>query len=255
MNDGNEWYLEYEIHRNEPGLLGDVASLLGKLEINILTINGIDHKRRGLLVCTDKDQQIYRFLEIVGTMKRIHLTKVRRTTLMDRLAVRHGRYVERDTDDRKTFRFTRDEIGLLVDFMAELFKKPGHLLIGIRGIPRVGKSESIIAASVSANKRWIFVSSTLLRQTIRTHLSEDERLNDHIFVIDGLVSMKQGTESHWRLIHQIMRRPVTKVVEHPDVFVRHTEYTMDDFDYMLELRNHQNETIDYDSYMNELNLF
>ena len=25
------------------------------------------------------------------------------------LAVRHGRYIDRDSDDRKTFRFTRDE--------------------------------------------------------------------------------------------------------------------------------------------------
>ncbi|MDD9147006.1 MULTISPECIES: DUF3388 domain-containing protein [unclassified Sporolactobacillus] len=243
MADGKEWYLEYEIHRNRPGLLGDVSSLLGMLGVNILTINGVDHERRGLLVAARDDKQIERFLSIAETMETIHLTKVRPPTLSDRLAVRHGRYIERDTGDRKTFRFTRDEIGLLVDFMAELFKMSGHPLLGIRGLPRVGKSESVIAASVSANKRWIFVSSTLLKQTVRTRLSDDERSTDHIYVIDGVVSKRRGSESHWDLIRQLMRAPVTKVIEHPDDFVRETEYTLEDFDYLLELRNHQDEQI------------
>ena len=79
------------------------------------------------------------------------------------LAVRHGRYIHRDADEKNTFRFVRDELGLLVDFMAELFKQEGHKLIGIRGMPRVGKTESIVAASVCANKRWLFVSSTLIK--------------------------------------------------------------------------------------------
>lgn len=54
-----------------------------------------------------------------------------------------GTYNE-DADDKKTFRFVRDELGLLVDFMAEIMKKEGHKLIGIRGMPRVGKTESIV---------------------------------------------------------------------------------------------------------------
>lgn len=243
MADGKEWYMEYEIHRNRPGLLGDVSSLLGMLGINILTINGVDHERRGLLVAAREDGQIERFLAIAKSMETIHLTKVRPPTLSDRLAVRHGRYIERDTGDRKTFRFIRDEIGLLVDFMAELFKMPGHPLIGIRGLPRVGKSESVIAASVSANKRWIFISSTLLKQTVRTRLSDDERSAEHIFVIDGVVSKRSGSESHWELVGQLMRSPVTKVIEHPDDFVKETEYVLDNFDYILELRNHRNEQI------------
>ena len=37
-----EWYFEYEIHKNRPGLLGDVSSLIGMLGINIVTINGVD---------------------------------------------------------------------------------------------------------------------------------------------------------------------------------------------------------------------
>ena len=34
-----EWYFEYEIQVNRPGLLGDIASLLGMLRVNIVAIN------------------------------------------------------------------------------------------------------------------------------------------------------------------------------------------------------------------------
>lgn len=36
-----EWYMEYQIHKNRPGLLGDISSLLGMLSINIVTINAL----------------------------------------------------------------------------------------------------------------------------------------------------------------------------------------------------------------------
>ncbi|MFC4617410.1 DUF3388 domain-containing protein [Camelliibacillus cellulosilyticus] len=241
-----EWYLEYEIHRNRPGLLGDVASLFGMLGINILTINGVEDGRRGMLLVTEDDAQIEQLLAIVGTMDTIRVTKFREPKLSDRLAVRHGRYIQRHADDRNTFRFVRDEIGLLVDFVAELFKKDGHRLIGVRGLPRVGKTESIVAASVCANKRWVFISSTLLKQTIRNQLADDEFSDDHIFIIDGIVSTRRSSERHWELLRTVMRMPVTKVVEHPDIFVRNTEYQIEDFDYIIELRNHQEEEITYD---------
>ena len=44
-----EWYLEYEIQVNRPGLLGDISSLLGMLRVNIVTINGVDGGHRGML--------------------------------------------------------------------------------------------------------------------------------------------------------------------------------------------------------------
>ncbi|GAA3323776.1 hypothetical protein GCM10020331_049000 [Ectobacillus funiculus] len=56
-------------------------------------------------------------------------------------------------------------------------------MIGIRGMPRVGKkTESIVAASVCANKRWIFVSSTLIKQTVRSQLIQDEYNENNIFL-------------------------------------------------------------------------
>ncbi len=241
-----EWYLEYEIQYNRPGLLGDISSLLGMLSINIITINGVEHSRRGMLLLSRTEEQITRLKSILNTMDTIKITKMRKPKLRDRLAVRHGRYIHSDVDDKKTFRFVRQELGLLVDFMAELFKTDGHKLIGIRGMPRVGKTESIVAASVCANKRWLFVSSTLLKQTVRNQLIQDEYNEDNLYIIDGIVSTRRASEKHWELVREIMRLPATKVVEHPDIFVQQTEYTMDDFDYIIELRREEDEEIKYD---------
>ncbi|WP_284140017.1 DUF3388 domain-containing protein [Virgibacillus sp. LDC-1] len=245
MEKRTEWYLEYEIQINRPGLLGDISSLLGMLSINIITINGVENARRGMLLLCWKDEQIQRLKSILQTMDTIQITKLRKPKLRDKLAVRHGRYIHRDSDDQKTVRFVRDELGLLVDFMAELYKKEGHKLIGIRGMPRVGKTESVVAASVCANKRWIFVSSTLLKQTIRDQLIKGEYSPDNIYIIDGIVSKQRANEKHWQLIREIMQLPAIKVVEHPDIFVQATEYTMDDFDYIIELRSHLEEEITY----------
>ncbi|WLV25821.1 DUF3388 domain-containing protein [Aciduricibacillus chroicocephali] len=241
-----EWYFEYEIRLNRPGILGDISSLLGMLSINIVTINGVENERRGMLLRSEKEDQIKRFKSILETIDTISITKLRKPKLRDKLAVRHGKYIHRDADDRKTIRFVRDELGLLVDFMAELYKKEGHKLIGIRGMPRVGKTESVVAASVCANKRWLFVSSTLLKQTVRSRLIEGEYSNDNIYIIDGIVSKRRANEQHWQLIREIMQLEAVKVVEHPDIFVQATEYDMDDFDYIIELRSDENEEITYE---------
>lgn len=241
-----EWYLEYEIQKNRPGLLGDISSLLGMLKINIVTINGVNDMFRGMLLRCDSIEQIKRLESILKTMDNITVIKFRQPKLRDRLAVRHGVYIQRDADDKKTFRFVRDELGILVDFMAELFKQKEHKLIGIRGMPRVGKTESIVAASVCANKRWLFLSSTLFKQTVRDRLFADEYHVNNVFILDGIVSRRQGTEQHWQLVREIMSLPATKVVEHPDIFVQNSEYSMDDFDYIIELRHHPDEDITYD---------
>ncbi|MFD2682761.1 DUF3388 domain-containing protein [Bacillus seohaeanensis] len=252
--DRTEWYLEYEIQKNRPGLLGDISSLLGMLSINIVTINGVNQGRRGMLLLANNDEQIIRLESILQTMDTINITKLREPKLRDRLAVRHGRYIQRDADDKKTFRFVRDELGLLVDFMAELFKQEGHKLVGIRGMPRVGKTESVVASSVCANKKWLFVSSTLLKQTIRSKLIEDEYSAENIFIIDGIVSTRRASERHWQLVREIMRLSAVKVIEHPDVFVQNSEYTLNDFDYIIELRNNPDEEITYELVENN-NLF
>jgi hypothetical protein len=249
-----DWYLEYEIHKNRPGLLGDVASILGMLAINIVTINGVEslngkiNRRRGLLIQTDDAKKIELLGSILEKVENITLRKLRQPTILDLLAVRHGRYIERDAEDKKTFRFVREEIGVLVDFMAEIFKREGNQLIGIRGMPRIGKTESTVAACVSANKRWTFISSTLLRQTVRNQLTiEEMNGNQHVYLIDGIVSTMRSTERHAMLMREVLRMPCTKVIEHPDIFVRETEYDISDFDYIIELRNDPDEEITYEN--------
>ncbi|MEJ8548341.1 YmfK family protein [Brevibacillus borstelensis] len=246
MEAQKEWYMEYEISKNRPGLLGDVASILGMLGINIVTINGVDDMRRGMLLTTDDDEKMEVLRNVIQKMDKITITRLRPPTMLDRLAVRHGRYIERDSEDKKTFRFVRDELGLLVDFMAEILKREGHQLIGIRGMPRVGKTESMIAASVSANKRWTFLSSTLLRQTVRSSLAIDEMSADHVYLIDGIVSTMRSTEKHHSLLREVMSFPAAKIIEHPDIFVRESEYELSEFHYIIELRQHPDEEITYD---------
>ncbi len=243
----SEWYVEYEIKINRPGLLGDIASLLGMLKVNIITINGVvENNRRVMLVKAQDDKQIERFSLIARTMEAIELRKIRKPRLRDRLAVRHGRYIERSSTNRKLYRFVRSDLGVLVDFMSELFKEEGHKLIGVRGMPRVGKTEAIVAASVSANKKWVFLSSTLLKQTVRNRLQGDEYDPNNIFIFDGIVTRRAGDEKHMQLVREIMSIPGVKVIEHPDLFVKHSEYTMDDFDYIIELRTTEDEEITYD---------
>ena len=243
-----QWYMEYKIHKNRPGLLGDIASMLGMMEVNILTINGVEGRTRGMLLETDDEEKIALMGKMLNKVENITVTALRPPKLVDILAVRHGRYIDRDSDDHKTFRFTRDELGLLVDFLGELFKREGNQVIGLRGMPRVGKTESIIAGSVCAMKRWTFVSSTLLRQTIRSQLSEDEINPANVFIIDGIVSTIRSNEKHYNLLQEIMSMNSTKVIEHPDIFVRESEYSYDDFDILIELRNNPGEEIVYDTF-------
>ncbi|HEX7057876.1 MAG TPA: DUF3388 domain-containing protein [Bacilli bacterium] len=249
------WYMEYRIARNRPGLLGDIASLMGMLKINILTINGVEDRTRGMLLQSDNPEKIRLLGEMLQMVQDITVTKLREPKLVDIVAMRHGRFVERDLDDRRTFRFVRAELGMLVDFLGEICKRDGHQVIGLRGMPRVGKTESIIAGSVSASKRWIFVSSTLLRQTVRSQLTEEEMNPDHIFIIDGIVSTTRSNEKHDHLLKQIMEMPATKIIEHPDMFVRESGYDYRIFDCMIELRNAPEEIIDYDAITNNLEAF
>src|SRR5699024_5902706 len=107
-----EWYFEYELQYNRPGLLGEISSLLGMLSINIITINGVENSRRGMLLTTENDEHIIRLEPILQTMDTIKITKLRKPKLRDKLAVRHGKYIHRDENDRKIAKFVRDELGL-----------------------------------------------------------------------------------------------------------------------------------------------
>ena len=104
----------------------------------------------------------------------------------------------------------------------------------------------MVAACVSANKRWIIISSTLLRQTVRNQLATDERVGESVYFIDGVVSTMRATEKHQVLLKEVLGFPATIVIEHPDIFVRETDYSLTDFDCMIELRHHPDEEITYE---------
>lgn len=242
-----EWYLEYHIHKDRFGLMGDIASVLGMLSINIVSLSGVEERKRGFLLKTDNPAQIDVLQTLLKQVPNITITALRQPTLLDRLALRHGRLIERDYGEYKTYKFTRNDLGILVDFMGEHLKSSGNQVMGIRGMPRVGKTESVVAASVYAGKRWTFVSSTLLKQTIRTELDEDEfNLEDHVYIIDGIVSTLRGNEDHMRLVRRILRLNAPKIIEHPDMFVQKTEFNWSIFDRIIELRNQSDEEITYE---------
>src|SRR5699024_1082894 len=245
--DRKEWYFEYELQNNRPGLLGDISSLLGMLSINIIMINSIENSIRGMLLLSKDDENITGLQTILNNVDTVKIKKLRVPKNIDRLAVRHGKYIHLYEKNRKTVKIVREECAILGDDIADIFKSKGNKLIGVRGMPRVGKTESIVAGSVSANKKWLFVSNTLLKQTVRNQLIDGEYGEDYIYIIDGIVSQRRSSDQHWQLIREIMNLSATNVIEHPDIFVQTHEYSIDEFDYINELRRNKDEKITYET--------
>jgi len=235
--------LEYDIQRNKPGLLGAVTTLIGMLDLNILSVTGIGQTRRGLLlqVHANADAKVRALHEALIEVGAIKVTAFRPPTLSDRIALRHGKRLDMAETNPPTYRFVREELGVLVDFLGDTIIEGGNCVIGIRGMPRVGKTEAAIAACVYANKRWILLSSTIIRQTIRTDLLLDESENS-IFLIDGITSTTRGTNEHWSLIQKVLQLPTLKIIEHPDVFLRDGRLEVD-FDFIIEIRHHEEDVI------------
>lgn len=248
----SEFYFQYRIRHDRPGLLGDVASLLGMLGFNIMQLGGVSETSRGFLLQTQNPERADVLRTIIQTLDDVELTDLRIPSLRDRLALRHGKFIERSDTETRTYRFVRDELGVLVDFLGELLKRPKRQVIGLRGQPRVGKTESIVAASVYANKRWTFVSSTLLKQTLLKQLPSDEMFSDQfVYIIDGAVSTLRGNEQHWRVVDEVLALPAPIVIEHPDIFVKHSHYDWQLFDLLIELRRDPDEAIQYEQYERE----
>ncbi|MCB8817762.1 DUF3388 domain-containing protein [Desulfosporosinus shakirovi] len=237
----NLLYLEYDIQQNKPGLLGAVTTLIGMLGLNILTVAGIEQKRRGLLLETNSEEKVIALHEALNAVEAIKLTAFRQPTLLDRIALRHGKRLDMAEINPPTYRFVREELGVLVDFLGDTLLEGGNHVIGIRGMPRIGKTEVAIAACVYANKRWILLSSTIIRQTLRTELLLDESVNS-IFLIDGITSTTRGNDAHWSLIEKTLKMPTLKIIEHPDIFIRDGRLKVD-FDFIIEIRHHEEDMI------------
>ncbi len=89
----------------------------------VVTINGVDQGKQSLLIKTDNLEKVERFEQIARGINEIEITKLKKPELRDRLAVRHGRYIEQDAKDKKTFRFERENLTCSFDFLAELFEE------------------------------------------------------------------------------------------------------------------------------------
>lgn len=211
------------------------------LGINILTVTGIEDISRGLLLETHSQRKLKALYEVLNEVEAIKVTAFRQPTLLDRIALRHGKRLGMAETNPPTYRFVREELGVLVDFLGDTLLEGGNHVIGIRGMPRVGKTEAAIAACVYANKRWILLSSTIIRQALRTELLLDEAKNS-IFLIDGITSTTRGNDAHWSLIEKTLQMPTIKLIEHPDIFMRDGRFEVD-FDFIIEIRHHEEDVI------------
>ncbi|MCL6453423.1 MAG: DUF3388 domain-containing protein [Alicyclobacillus sp.] len=219
------------------------------LGFNILQLGSVSEHGRGFLLRTRRPERVEVLRAMADAMEDVELTALREPSLRDRIALRHGVFIERSDTEARTYRFVRDELGVLVDFLGEMFKKPGRQIVGFRGQPRVGKTESIVAASVYANRRWLFVSSTLLKQTMLRELPDyDTDATRYVYLIDGAVTTLRGDERHLALVDEVLGYPAPVVIEHPDIFVKRSHYQWDVFDFIVELRRSPDEVIQYDLY-------
>lgn len=221
--------------------MGAVTTLMGMLEINILTVNGIGESRRGFLLEVPSDTKLHALQTALDNVEAIRVTAFRFPTLLDRIAMRHGKRLDMVEINPPTYRFVREELGVLVDFLGDTLIEGGNQVIGIRGMPRVGKTEAAIAACVYANKKWTLLSSTIIRQTMRTTLLLDDA-EDAIFLIDGITSTSRGNDLHWELLNRVLQMPTPKIIEHPDVFMRDGRFVVD-FDFIIEIRNQPEDMI------------
>ena len=82
---------------------------------------------------------------------------------------------------------------------------------------------------------WIIISrSTLLRQTVRNQLATDERVGESVYFIDRGFSFNHASNGEASSpIKRSFGFSATIVIEHPDIFVRETDYSLADFDCMI----------------------
>lgn len=236
--------MEFVVRHDRPGILGDIASFLSLMEVKVIMFNGIAEAKRGMLLECQDSAQAVSLKNALARVNSINLTAFRKPDFIDRISLKHGRIIHCDADEPRTYSFVREDLGMLVDFLGELISKQKPV-IGVRGMPRVGKTEATIAACVYANKKWVIISSTLMRQSMRRILTEEELSGDCVYLIDGIVSCVRGSSEHKQLVDEIIHYPVPKIIEHPDIFLREKGLSEDFFDYIIELRRTEDEVIDY----------
>ena len=230
--------MEYEILNDRPGLLGDVTSLIGMLKMNIEKVSSIDRHRRGFLLNYCSDQQME---ALVQTLQEVPDLEIKRTNFPDEfdlLALKHGKRIQNNSlnaNDPPVYCFERKELDYLIDFLGGLLERETDLLIGLRGSPRIGKSETAIAASVHANKPWLLISSTLFRKVARTQIDAELLQITPVLIIDAITSFRRSFPEHIAFVRQVLRMKALRIVEHPDILIREADIQLHDFDLIVEI--------------------
>ncbi len=243
----DQLYLEYEILQNRPGLLGDVASLIGMLKLDILTVSSIENNRRGFLLSYENEDQLESLRLALMAVQDLEIKIFHPPHQFDRLTLKHGKRIYKYADNPPIYRFFRKDLDYLIDFLGEILNQKPDILIGFQGSPGIGKSETCIAACVHANKPWILISSTLLRKIARISLDEDIYQAEPVLIIDAITTFYRSFPEHINFVKNILTRKVPRIVEHPQILIRETNIRLRDFDLIVELylTEDDNQEVDY----------
>lgn len=239
----NRLYLEYFIKKDRPGLLGDIASILGLLKINILTISSIDSNKRGFLLSLPHGLTKEYLASILEGIEDLQISFLKEPHLLDYLALKHGERIEEDLKVPPLYSFRREQIHILVDYIGSILKRERVINIGFKGEPRVGKTESAIASCVHANKGWVLISSTLLHKTTKTSLPK-EIGQERVFIFDALTTMDRSSKEHKEFALSLLKSETLKIIEHPDIFIHEGMMGKEDFHLFVELYKGR-ERVDY----------
>ncbi len=231
-------YLEYEILQDQPGLLGDVASLLGLLDININTVASIEGNFRGFLLEIEDSEKKESLVKALSSISDLKISKFRPPELNDFLALKHGKKISWRKDG-EIYNFYRTELELLLDLMSHFITGRSDVKLGLSGEPKVGKTETAIAAAVHANKEWRLLSTTLLRKIAVKKLSANLN-SETVFIIDAITTFFRSSAEHVRFIRRFLSETEAPIIiEHPQIFVQETEYDFDCFDMVINLSSRE----------------
>jgi len=250
-------FLEYKIIHNRPGLLGDIASLLGLLNINILNIASINNNFRGLLIELENEVQKKAIYSALKLVKELDITAFREPNFIDLLALRHGKRIK-PGKEQNYYIFDRSDLDILIDFLGGYLKKYSNIKIGIKGSPRIGKTETSIAAAVHANKHWQLLSSTLIRKIARSRISEELLDGNTVLIIDAITTFRRSRSEHIKFIKKIVQKNLPIMIEHPEIFIQETDFKMNDFKLIIELidknKKDEKKIIDYTQSFNSFDI-
>ena len=253
----NTLFLEYKILHDQPGLLGDVASLMGLLDINIQTIASIEGQNRGFLLDISDSEKRNKLAETLKSISDLKILNFRKPALEDFLALKHGKKISL-RKEKNTYNFCRTELELLLDFMSHYLSRDKEVKIGLKGAPKIGKTETAIAAAVHANKEWRLLSTTLLRKIAVTKLSSEKIDIQTVYIIDAITTFHRSTAEHVRFIKNFLAEVSAPIIiEHPQIFIEETQYEIEIFDVLVELssENYSSKENDLKKYIQSFNSF